>query len=101
MNRRVTARRVTRNNGGTSNYALDILSLNPSEITAGSGDTVVQVNGGDFTGSTIIKVDGVTVTTTPFSINRVDATIPSAVIAVPGYKTLQAFDGLLFSNPRQ
>lgn len=97
--RRISTRRQSREKSGLT-YPVVINNLIPSEIAAGSGNTVVQVYGGVFSGGTVIQVDGVPVTTVYFDAGRVDATIPSAVIAAPGFKTLTAVDGLFTSNNR-
>lgn len=64
----------------------EITSINPTDITAGSGDTVLTVLGSNFTSSSTIRFDGADQATTFVSATELTTIIPSAnlVASNPG-----------------
>lgn len=81
---------------GGAKYYFNIISISPTNVNAGAGNTVVQVlaNGlNAFDGNSVPYLNGVAAVTyaliNPF---RIDVTIPAATIAVPGFVSIRVRD---------
>jgi uncharacterized repeat protein (TIGR01451 family) len=70
-----------------------ITSISPSAVPAGSPSTVVTLSGSGFTSTTIVKVNGLTVTSGQVGSTAMVAIVPAAQLATGGYFPVVAQDG--------
>jgi hypothetical protein len=85
--------------GGTSstltltvtNPVPSLSSISPSSATAGSAGITLTVNGGNFIGGSIVRVNGSNRTTTFVSNTQLTATIPASDLATAGLLSITVF----------
>ncbi|MDE2439314.1 MAG: hypothetical protein KGN01_08045, partial [Patescibacteria group bacterium] len=85
--------------GGTSGLRMftinnptpTISSISPSTIEAGSLSFTLDVDGTGYATSSIVKIDGDTLTTTYVNTHHLEAAIPSSYIAVSGTHVITVF----------
>src|SRR6478752_8001734 len=104
--RRIRRRRsdnLRRPRGGSGiapSFPFTVTSLSPNLANAGAGNVPVNVNGLDFQSGATVYVDGVSQTTGFTSSVLVTFTMPAAIVAVPGYKTVVVKRTTFSSNSR-
>jgi hypothetical protein len=78
-----------------------LASMSPSNVYARSSDFKLEIAGDKFTPAVKIYFDGRELPTTYISPQQVSATVPAAMIAVPGARNLivRTADNSLYSNP--
>jgi IPT/TIG domain len=76
-----------------------ISSLSPGSAVAGGADMVLTVKGTHFTVSSVVKFNGISLTTTFISASQLSATIPAAAIASGGAAQVVVVDPNGTSNP--
>jgi hypothetical protein len=76
----------------TPNPVPGITSLNPNQAPAGSGNTVITVNGSNFASSAVVRVNGASRTTTFVSASQLTATLTAADLATSGNRTITVFN---------
>ena len=71
-------------------------SMTPSFVPAGSGATLVTLDGANFTASSVVQADGATngITTAFVSANQLTATVPAALLTTPGTHSVTVFDAM-------
>jgi uncharacterized protein (TIGR03437 family) len=60
----------------------------PATISAGSGDTVITVNGSNFRSGATVQVNGVSIATSYVNSGLLTAIIPASMLANPGQLTI-------------
>lgn len=92
----ITATKTGGSEFGTSNSfqvnypAATLTSISPSCITPGGSSFTITVNGNNFTGSSVVRINGVDRTTTFVNINRLTATILASDISTPNIYAITA-----------
>lgn len=78
-----------------------LASISPANVYAKTEDFLLEVRGDKFSPATQITIDGRPVTTNYIGPQQLSTTVPAAVIANPGQRTIlvKSSDGQLFSNP--
>ncbi|WP_170835017.1 beta strand repeat-containing protein [Terriglobus roseus] len=71
--------------GTTYNLAPALVSLSPSTIRVGGGDTTITVTGSNFTSASTVNLGATPLTTTFLSTTQLTATIPSANLSSLGW----------------
>ena len=76
-----------------NNTGATLLFLSPSQISAGSPDFTLTVNGGGFVAKTVVQWNGKTIPTTVTTdsagnVTSVTATVAAALVAKPGSATV-------------
>ena len=71
--------------GDVYNPSPAVTSISPSAILAGSGDTVVTVNGSGFTVGSTIMLDGKPLSTTAIDSSGLSAMVPASSISTLGW----------------
>ena len=84
----------------TPSPPLAISSLSPSTVYARTADFSLEITGDKFTPAVRVSVDGRELPTRFISAQQLFTTVPAALIANPGVRTLMArtSDGNLYSN---
>jgi uncharacterized protein (TIGR03437 family) len=62
--------------------------VTPGTVSAGSSDTVITVNGANFSRNATVQVNGVPVATTYFDSGTLTAVVPASMLASPGVLTV-------------
>ncbi len=75
-----------------NNPAPTLSSLSPSSATAGSGAFTLNVSGSNFNGSSVIRWNGLSQSTTLVSSTLVRCTIPAGFITNAGTRNVQVFN---------
>lgn len=75
-----------------SNPAPGIGSLSPSSAIAGSGSFQLTVNGSGFNSGSVIRWNGINLSTTYLSAGSVRATVPANYVAAAGTRNVRVFN---------
>ena len=88
-------------NSGTATTTLSITQLNPSMVTAGSGNSSVTITGTNFGTDSVVNFIGQTSITPPaasITSTSIAVTIPAAYIASAGTPSISVTSGGITSN---
>lgn len=90
--RAIGRRRGSVRSESSKHLAFRIASISPSSVLAGAGATAIDINGGPWPSGALLFIDGSSVAVTRISSVLLQATVPSGVVAVPGFHSIQVID---------
>lgn len=77
-----------------------LASLSPANVFARTGDFTLEISGDKFTGQVRVVIDNNELPTRYISSQQLSTTVPAAIIANPGTRSImvRSADGVLYSN---
>ena len=76
-----------------------VSSIRPASVNSGSPNlTLTDVDGANFTGTSMVRFNGTPIATTLVSANKLTATIPAASLTTPGVFNIDVIDGAATSD---